>query len=72
MRGILTFRLPQEMEEFDDARNGSLWHVVCQEIDNHLRDITKYANQPEARAMADEIRAELLGMIESRNLALWD
>jgi len=61
MRAVLTFRLPQEREEFDDAVHGSEWRWTIQELDEYLK-------QCEA---AESIRNELYRILEERNLTLY-
>lgn len=42
MRAILEFDLPEEKEEFDLAKDGYLYSIVCEDFDNELRRILKY------------------------------
>jgi hypothetical protein len=43
MKAILEFNLDEERAEFDFAINGSKYHSVIWDLDNHLRGLTKYA-----------------------------
>jgi hypothetical protein len=43
MKAILEFNLPEEKEEFELAVNSVKWYSVCWQLDQYLRDKTKYA-----------------------------
>lgn len=69
MRAILTFRLPQEQEEFDDASHGGEWHCVMRELDEFLRQDLKYCA---GRKMSEDIRTKLHEILDGRGLLLFN
>ncbi len=44
MRATLEFNLPDDQIEFEYATNGSKWASLVWELDQHLRNKTKYAS----------------------------
>ena len=49
MRGLLSFRLPEEEQEFLDAQNGSKYKHAMQELDNWLRGKIKHSAEDESK-----------------------
>jgi hypothetical protein len=45
-RAILSFRLPQESAELENALHGADWRSVCQELHRWLRDLEKANKRP--------------------------
>ena len=45
-RAILTYRLPQEADEFQTALDGAKWREVVRELDDVLRSWAKYDSVP--------------------------
>ena len=45
MKGILTFNLPEEQEEFEMAQNGWKWNMVVHETLQELRKYIKYEDK---------------------------
>lgn len=66
--GILKFKLPEEENEFNDARNGTKFCVVLQELTSYLRKLSKYENKKSINieALQDKIH-ELLDGIDIWN-----
>lgn len=44
MKAILEFDLPDDKEEYDNSINGAKWRIVVEDLDNWLRENTKYAS----------------------------
>lgn len=47
MKATLSFNLPEEQEEFNNATNGVLWRTILIEYDNKMRDYLKYDQNDE-------------------------
>jgi hypothetical protein len=43
MEATLKFTLPEEQDEFENAKNGNLWQLMVWEFDQYLRENIKYA-----------------------------
>ena len=74
-RAGLCFRLPQEREEFEAAAHGMDWRIVCQELDEILRQFLKYGFPPHLTTpgdVAESVRAELRSRIEGMGLNLYE
>jgi len=69
MRAILTFRLPQEQEEFDNASHGGDWRYAMQALDECLRQDLKYGT---GRKTSEEIRDAIRLILDERGLSLFD
>jgi hypothetical protein len=68
----LTFRLPEEQQEFDYAVKGNDWHIVVEDMSNWLRSKLKYEElTPEQDAAYEEARKHLFAILEERGLQLW-
>lgn len=68
-RGTLVYKLPEEIEEFKDAQDGTEWKSLMLDILNHLRGQLKYAEIPnEKRATYEEIHQLIWNSIEDRKL----
>jgi hypothetical protein len=60
MKAILTFDLPEEDTEFNEAIEGYKWKVVVLSLDEYLRQQNKYCDRPtEARNFIEEVREEI-------------
>jgi hypothetical protein len=71
MKSIIEFNLDEERAEFDFAVNGSKYHSVIWDLDNHLRGLTKYPpdNQSEDTYNAlQETRDKLHQLLNEYNL----
>jgi len=71
MRAVLTFRLPQEREEFDNAVHGGDWRYAMQELDEHLKQRGD-TDAVAVRRQAALLREELHRILDERGLALFD
>jgi hypothetical protein len=45
MKAYLSFRLPEEREEFELAQRAGAAEIVLEDIDDYLRDLFKYENK---------------------------
>lgn len=68
----LTFSLPDDAEDLDDAMQGGAWRAVVRDIDQAMRRHLKYDDDlhPEAATAIEAARAELWGFIAERGLTL--
>jgi len=73
---ILEFDSIEEKEDARDALDGPRWKLAMWDLDQKLREITKYGyvDKKEAtdqeRDLADRLRKELRGILEDYNLNL--
>ena len=73
---ILEFDSVEEKEDARDALDGPRWKSAVWDLDQKLREITKYGyvDKKEAtdqeRDLADRLRKELRGILEDYNLNL--
>lgn len=57
---ILKFKLPEENEEFEVARNGANYCIAFEDLDNYLRNILKYGTLTEEQEkIYEEVRNKL-------------
>jgi len=73
MKAILEFNLPEDQEQFEDASNGWKWSLLVWELDQHLRNETKYApdsTPPEKYQAYCALRDKLHEMLNNHNLEL--
>ena len=68
MKGTLTFTLPEEREEFDDARRGGDWKAAVFEFDQFLRSEIKYTDKDTTVHQA--LRDKLHELIQECGLSL--
>jgi hypothetical protein len=45
MKGILSFNLPEETEDFKLAQDGWKYKAILEEVDNELRKMFKYEDK---------------------------
>ena len=70
MKAQLTFKLPEEQEEFNDAVNGNAFKAVIWEIDQYMRSQIKHNDLPDLVEMKIvEIRDELRGIMDEHNVS---
>jgi hypothetical protein len=73
MKAILEFNLPEDRDDHELAINAGKYYSIIWDIDQFLRNKTKYAEQgtpePFTRAMY-EVRDELWKLINEHNLDL--
>lgn len=63
MQATLSFTLPDEQEEFDDATKGGSWHCACDAIVDWLRAEEKYG---EPKTVKQRHRVEVLREVRER------
>jgi len=71
----LEFDTATDQEEYYNAINGGSYRYLLQDLDNWLRDITKYNsynNTPEEQDFASKVRDKLYDLLEEETLKLWD
>ena len=73
MKTTMEFELPLEQSQYQDAINGSKWHLAAFQIEQFLRARIKYAPD----SMPDKVREELIAVqtkfyqiIEQHNLTI--
>jgi hypothetical protein len=71
MKAKLTFNLPDEESEFQDAINGNAYKAVIWEIDQYLRSELKHAELPEdVYDKVQLIRDELHEIIQDNSISM--
>ena len=73
MKAIIEFNLDEERAEFDFAVNGSKYHSVIWDLDNHLRGLTKYppdSQSEDTYNALQETRDKLNELLRDYNLEL--
>lgn len=59
-KAILSFKLPEENEEYKDARLGTSYSIIINEFDTYLRNKMKYEElSPEEYQIYQNIRGKL-------------
>jgi hypothetical protein len=69
--GILKFNLPEEQGDFELASNATKWYLVAWDMDQYLRNVTKYASDNETQERIDafqEVRDRFWEIMNDRNL----
>lgn len=70
-KGMLTFDLPEEDEEFRQAQEGSGWKFLILDILNHLQANVKHGTHSQEKLAAfEEVRELIWNSIEDRNLKM--
>ena len=73
-KAILKFDLPEESNEFNTCLNGAKYISILQDLDQELRNKTKYApdNIPIDTFNAyEEIRKTLRDLVDKESVDLW-
>ena len=73
MKAIIEFNLDEERADFDWAINGSKYHSVLWDLDNHLRGLTKYPPDTQSEDTYNalqETRDKLNELLRDYNLEL--
>jgi hypothetical protein len=71
MKAKLTFNLPHEEEEFNDAINGNAYKAVIWELDQYLRSELKHSELPEdVHDKVLQIREELHEIIQDHSISM--
>jgi molecular chaperone GrpE (heat shock protein) len=69
MKAKLTFELPEEQEEFNDAVNGSAFKTVIWELDQYMRSQLKHEDLPDdVHEKVQEIRDQLHSILNDNNV----
>ena len=72
MLAVLQFTLPEESEEFNEARKGSAYHCALLDMDNYLRSQLKYRDLSEEVAGAlQDARNKLIEFLHERDITLY-
>lgn len=72
MKAVLEFDLPEEQDDFYTASNGWKYRSVIYDIDNFLRNKTKYEELTEEQYNAyNEVRTELWNLINEHTLDIY-
>jgi len=72
MKALLEFSLPEDADDHRDALDGPKWKLVCWNLDDELRRIIKYGENPKISLCAQSWRDKLHELIQERNLNLWE
>jgi hypothetical protein len=69
MKAKLTFDLPEEQEEFNDAINGSAFKSVVWELDQYMRSELKHGELTgDVHEKVQEIRDQLHSILNDNNV----
>ena len=73
MKAILKFDMYEEAGAFDDARHGTAYRVVLQELDETLKRWEDSPdNNDETRRVIGDVRDTLSELLNEKDLTLWD
>lgn len=71
MKAKLTFNLPDEESEFQDAINGNAYKAVIWELDQFLRSQLKHQEMPdEVSVKVLQIRDELHSILQDHSITM--
>jgi molecular chaperone GrpE (heat shock protein) len=69
MKARLTFELPEEQEEFNDAVNGNAFKAVVWELDQYMRSQLKHEDLPDdVHDKVQEIRDQLHSILNDNKV----
>jgi hypothetical protein len=69
MKAKLTFELPEEQEEFNDAVNGSAFKTAIWELDQYMRSQLKHGDLPDdVHEKVQEIRDQLHSILDDNKV----
>ena len=69
MKAKLTFNLPEEQEEFNDAINGNAFKAVIWELDQWMRSQIKHGDlADDVHEKVQEIRDQLHSILDDNNV----
>ena len=69
MKARLTFELPEEQEEFNDAVNGSAFKTAIWELDQYMRSQLKHGDLPDdVHEKVQEIRDQLHSILDDNKV----
>ena len=67
----LTFDLPDEQDEYDDACHGDRWRHIVQDMERHLRDCAKYGSSyHDVHEALVQLREKLYDLADEKGLHL--
>ena len=69
MKIILEFDLPEETEEHRNALHGLDYLCVLQELDNWLRNLSKYRDIHSVNVI--DVRNRITKLCDERNVDIW-
>jgi len=71
MKAKLTFNLPEDQDEFDNAINGSKAHLALWQISQNIRAIWKYSDLTDEQfKIVEKIRDEFYEVINEHGINL--
>lgn len=72
MRGALTFKLPEEQEDFLIAQNGIKYKIALQDLDNWLRSKLKYAEMSDQEhEIYNSCRSKLHEFLNNQDVSIF-
>jgi len=75
MKAYLEFDLYEDQGSFDDARNGTAYRAVLQQLDDWLKrwyEGQEDRNHNTVSLTIDETRCHLAELLEAKGVTLWD
>jgi hypothetical protein len=70
MEATLKFNLPEETEEFNTAVNASNYKNALWEINQYLRNESKWSSDENKSEIAQEVRDELYRLMSENNVII--
>ena len=70
MEAILKFNLPEETEEFNTCVNASNYKNALWELNQYLRNKSKYSSDENEGEIAQKVRDELCRLMSENNVIL--
>lgn len=70
MEAILKFNLPEEEQEFNTAVNSSNYKNALWEINQFLRNKSKWSSDEKESEISDKLREELFRIMSENNVIL--
>jgi len=66
MKAELTFSLPDDRNEFEDATNGGHWRSAMEHLFEWARNGAKYDDKPQM----EEVKSMIISILEDHNLKM--
>jgi hypothetical protein len=70
MEATLKFNLPEETEEFETAVNASNYKNALSELNQYLRNESKWSSDENKSEIAQEVRDELFRLMSENNIII--
>lgn len=70
MEATLKFNLPEETEEFETAINASNYKNALSELNQYLRNESKWSSDENKSEIAQEVRDELFRLMSENNIII--